>query len=1311
MAEVRNNFLKSRMNRDLDARLVPSGEYREAFNVMISKSEGDDVGALENVLGNLALNTWGADYADCNISIIGKYMDVVNDRIIVFMTNFVDTSGDNLSNFASADSLHAIGVHHVLTGQSQVIVSGRFLNFSKTQEVYGVNLIEDLLFWTDNRNQPRKINLTTAIADNTYYQSEDNISVAKIYPYQPILLYKEEVVGLTITQAGAGDGSVGSGFTVVDPSCKTTTISGSGSGMTVNIDNTAASAVTAVSISEPGTGYANGDVIQLIPRNNPVSGTITQQCQVTIVTGIVSTMQDVVSETLPDGTSNPLYNKNWPGDEDYLKDKFASFSYRFKFDDDEYSLIAPFTQACFVPKQDGYFIGDDEDRTFKSTEVSFMENKINNILLQIPTPSGNAWSQVGSDLNIVEMDILMKLAGETSIRVVDTVSVDVFNLSPNLNYEYEYQSLKPYKVLPDKELTRVFDQVPVRALAQEVSANRVIYGNFIDKPTPPIALNYNVSADTKDTLTLEKEYQNHTLKQNRNYQVGVVLSDRYGRQSTTLLSEIDTSSSSTTLKGSTLFHPFKESPFSTYPNTNAEDLLTSSDTWPGDSLKVTFIDQILSDKSSATGAPGLYDATTNPLGWYSYKIVVKQQQQDYYNVYFPGILNGYINGDMKYPLPAEAGEPIAHIALYSDNINKIPRDLSLVGPNQNIFRSGRPSFSEDPDYYKFTNTDGELFTVDPYSEEGERFLSLRDRVRDLDSGSQVTNASIKMSLRVNNNSGSTTQQWYPGTNTDLVTTIGTGQDLGLWDPSAIVPFNVAPVFYNYEDNPYIARINTSDFTVGETGPSPYAGKLWFQCGGLSGGLNYVAGSRNIAVEFPSDAPVGAGTGLQVAVWSITGAGIPNSISIDDEGEGWDLINASYPMTITNCKILAGDNNATFTLTVNKRGYGTVTNGVDLLDSITQNFDGATNTSYVNQEVGVTAGVTTSSSNGEGLKLNFTVAGGVITVLTVSDPGEGFIPGDTITLATGTYGGSRPAIITLKASDFNNMYPILTVYETEPLESKLDIYWETSTAGLISTLNTAIVSGGGSDPNTPSTLKNGSGGDVVSLVTEGTLIQGSTTNVTGDFTAYNAGGASLATEMLSTTLISALDRRGVDWVSSFATASGSGAGLFKITSNTGLYYGATSNSHHDWTFVVRVVVKSSTWALDGTTISMDLPLQGNPFRMLNVAPTFTQPAPFLGGSGSGTSAAGGNVFNAVATNGSGTTALKGLELNWSIVSVKLGGVDVSTTGYFTLTPDGTTQNAALDAIAGLSVGVYTVRLKVVDGGGLSKKSSVITITIT
>ena len=31
----------------------------------------------------------------------------------------------------------------------------------------------------------------------------------------------------------------------------------------------------------------------------------------------------------------------------------------------------------------------------------------------------------------------------------------------------------------------------------------------------------------------------------------------------------------------------------------------------------------------------------NPNGWYSYKIVVKQNEQEYYNVYLPGIIKGY----------------------------------------------------------------------------------------------------------------------------------------------------------------------------------------------------------------------------------------------------------------------------------------------------------------------------------------------------------------------------------------------------------------------------------------------------------------------------------------------------------------------------------------------------------------------------------------------------------------------------------------------------------------------------------------------
>ena len=57
MPEIKNYFVKGRMNKDLDERLIPKGEYREAQNVQISNSEDSDVGAVENILGNkLAYN-------------------------------------------------------------------------------------------------------------------------------------------------------------------------------------------------------------------------------------------------------------------------------------------------------------------------------------------------------------------------------------------------------------------------------------------------------------------------------------------------------------------------------------------------------------------------------------------------------------------------------------------------------------------------------------------------------------------------------------------------------------------------------------------------------------------------------------------------------------------------------------------------------------------------------------------------------------------------------------------------------------------------------------------------------------------------------------------------------------------------------------------------------------------------------------------------------------------------------------------------------------------------------------------------------
>jgi hypothetical protein len=45
MPEIKHNFTGGKMNKDLDERLVPNGEYRDAMNIEVLTSEGSDVGA------------------------------------------------------------------------------------------------------------------------------------------------------------------------------------------------------------------------------------------------------------------------------------------------------------------------------------------------------------------------------------------------------------------------------------------------------------------------------------------------------------------------------------------------------------------------------------------------------------------------------------------------------------------------------------------------------------------------------------------------------------------------------------------------------------------------------------------------------------------------------------------------------------------------------------------------------------------------------------------------------------------------------------------------------------------------------------------------------------------------------------------------------------------------------------------------------------------------------------------------------------------------------------------------------------------
>ena len=60
MPEIKNQFTGGKMNKDLDERLIPKGEYRDAMNIQVSTSEGSDVGTVQNILGNTLGCKWDA---------------------------------------------------------------------------------------------------------------------------------------------------------------------------------------------------------------------------------------------------------------------------------------------------------------------------------------------------------------------------------------------------------------------------------------------------------------------------------------------------------------------------------------------------------------------------------------------------------------------------------------------------------------------------------------------------------------------------------------------------------------------------------------------------------------------------------------------------------------------------------------------------------------------------------------------------------------------------------------------------------------------------------------------------------------------------------------------------------------------------------------------------------------------------------------------------------------------------------------------------------------------------------------------------
>lgn len=195
---------------------------------------------------------------------------------------------------------------------------------------------------------------------------------------------------------------------------------------------------------------------------------------------------------------------------------FPYLSYRWRYDDGEYSPYAPFTEVQFLAIQ----TIDDNERYENGFNV-FMTNDTDEIRIT-SLPTGRE--------DVVAVDILYTESIATTIYVLKTIELSLEQRRSSYISDIKVSKRGIGSALPNDQLNRPFDNVPLQAQAQEITANRLMYGNYLHKfkqgaeelGGQGFQMSVGVEPDTSSK-------NGPSVKTNRTYEVGVVYLDKYGR--------------------------------------------------------------------------------------------------------------------------------------------------------------------------------------------------------------------------------------------------------------------------------------------------------------------------------------------------------------------------------------------------------------------------------------------------------------------------------------------------------------------------------------------------------------------------------------------------------------------------------------------------------------------------------------------------------------------------------------------------------------------------------------------------------------
>ena len=191
MPNLTRNFTAGKMNKVVDERLIPNGEYIDAMNVRMGSTEMSEIGVIENTKGNTPLTSLlyiDGTQLSTDARCIGALEDGTNERIYWFVhdPNFPVGNTGKLDMIVSFNTETSVLTYHVISIDDSGGVNTT-LNFNPNYLITGVDLVDNLLFFTDDYNAPRRINVDKAYANpigNVDQFSAESLLVIKKPPIE-----------------------------------------------------------------------------------------------------------------------------------------------------------------------------------------------------------------------------------------------------------------------------------------------------------------------------------------------------------------------------------------------------------------------------------------------------------------------------------------------------------------------------------------------------------------------------------------------------------------------------------------------------------------------------------------------------------------------------------------------------------------------------------------------------------------------------------------------------------------------------------------------------------------------------------------------------------------------------------------------------------------------------------------------------------------------------------------------------------------------------------------------------------------------